>query len=493
MNMSRFSLVSFDSNLLTWLVSLMLAQAQECILEKSLIDHRKSIIVAKIATYLKETYKDCAEKLRNSCVCMSLVFRHYNTILLYDAISLIFLGDKAEEDQKMGTRLLFYELAGKHVTTALKFSEKDKRERIFRITTAKKDNDFIYHDRIPNVEELSFVEGVTMVKPIPFDPTDRSVSGDDLFAALLPMNVLKAVSVYSEEKAKFKREVTEKIRVKDEELEYAIIFFNHCLFTVLYISCFGTLQLLFRNYLLSAHLKKLLVKVEEMREQRKKLFDELCIDLENDDITAKCLDEKEFDNNELFKNELAKHTKIMKIIEMNLTAQTNILGALTEVNASLATYRRKMIDIKSRRKEQILALTVAYEVYCNVLQKANEGLKFYTTLNGMVKTLTGASLKIFCTTKQHKLSSFFKGSLEFCLGNTLSQLSSVSNFQPAVAPYNVLMKAPQELTTKVQQYGTIVNKSYNIAPQPPVISSSQVFFCSICGNIFNFIRRDFMV
>ena len=58
-----------------------------------------------------------------------------------------------------------------------------------------------------------------MVKPIGFDPTDRSVSGGDLFAALLPVNVLRAVSVYCEEKAKYRRSVLERVALKDDELQ----------------------------------------------------------------------------------------------------------------------------------------------------------------------------------------------------------------------------------------------------------------------------------
>lgn len=63
------------------------------------------------------------------------------------------------------------------------------------------------------------VQGVNMVKAVGFDPTDKSISGPDLFAALLPGNVLKSLSVYSEEKAKFKRALLEEIEEKNKELE----------------------------------------------------------------------------------------------------------------------------------------------------------------------------------------------------------------------------------------------------------------------------------
>lgn len=58
-----------------------------------------------------------------------------------------------------------------------------------------------------------------MVKAIAFDPTDRSVAGPDLFASLLPLNVVKSVSLYSEEKAKFKRSILEKVAEKDKKLK----------------------------------------------------------------------------------------------------------------------------------------------------------------------------------------------------------------------------------------------------------------------------------
>lgn len=42
------------------------------------------------------------------------------------------------------------------------------------------------------------------------------------------------------------------------------------------------------------------------------------------------------------------------------------------------------------RADQILALTAAYDVYMDVLQKADEGLKFYSTLFSLVRTLDEA-------------------------------------------------------------------------------------------------------
>ncbi|VDK22685.1 unnamed protein product [Anisakis simplex] len=66
MNASKYSSIDFEPTLLTWYLNVSLAQAQECILEKSLIDHRKNTVIAKIAMYLRDIYISCREHLESS-------------------------------------------------------------------------------------------------------------------------------------------------------------------------------------------------------------------------------------------------------------------------------------------------------------------------------------------------------------------------------------------------------------------------------------------
>ncbi|VDO49623.1 unnamed protein product [Onchocerca flexuosa] len=295
-----------------------------------------------------------------------------------------------------------------------------------------------------------------MVKAVRFDPTDKSISGPDLFAALLPGNVLKSLSVYSEEKAKFKRALLEKIEEKDKELEDYIkslqleeINFNddskmeelpemllersaafnsqpdafpelldklhrvgdcsieadHKISNLRnrldaisspqlrsdegFIAIMKELNRVNDHHMkartnsaelqraLAAHseslkilamplnelrkrlmdtqtrpadspegilLKKMLDKANEMSTQRRTLLSKLNEDLLNDDITAKCLAEKNEDNWGLYENELKKHEGTATLIHMNLAAQPNILSALTDANASFGDYRKKIID-----------------------------------------------------------------------------------------------------------------------------------------------------
>lgn len=95
-------------------------------------------------------------------------------------------------------------------------------------------------------------------------------------------------------------------------------------------------------------LRKLLDKVDEMQKQRIKLHSDFTSDLENDDITQKALVERDLDAQKLFDAELKKHEKLADLIEMNLSAQDNILQALTEANANFASLR-KQIDQATER------------------------------------------------------------------------------------------------------------------------------------------------
>jgi len=60
----------------------------------------------------------------------------------------------------------------------------------------KKDNEFVYHDRVRNADTLPDVKGASLVKPLPFEPTNASVTGPDIFAKLVPLEAHLAASTY---------------------------------------------------------------------------------------------------------------------------------------------------------------------------------------------------------------------------------------------------------------------------------------------------------
>ena len=61
---------------------------------------------------------------------------------------------------------------------------------------AKNENEFIYHEEVPDKDALPDVKGASLVKGIPFNVNDPDVSGPDIFARLVPMKAHEASSLY---------------------------------------------------------------------------------------------------------------------------------------------------------------------------------------------------------------------------------------------------------------------------------------------------------
>ncbi|KAL7829883.1 hypothetical protein AOLI_G00307680 [Acnodon oligacanthus] len=214
-------------------ISLMLAQAQECLLEKTLLDNRKSFLIARVSAQVCDYYKECVRMLENSdCALGKKEWRKliYMKINYFSAVKYLHMGKQSEEQQKFGEAVAYFQIALDRLNEAIKLSKghQDSVQAALRFTmdviggkfnSAKKDNDFIYHESVPNLDTLAAVKGASLVKPLPVTPTDLSVTGPDLFSKLVPMATHEASSLYSEEKAKLLREVMAKTDGKNQVLE----------------------------------------------------------------------------------------------------------------------------------------------------------------------------------------------------------------------------------------------------------------------------------
>lgn len=67
---------------------------------------------------------------------------------------------------------------------------------MFRLNAARKENDFVYHEKVPPLDTLPELRGASLVKGIPFDPTDPEVSGADIFGRLVPIEAHETSSLY---------------------------------------------------------------------------------------------------------------------------------------------------------------------------------------------------------------------------------------------------------------------------------------------------------
>ncbi|KAB7496244.1 Tyrosine-protein phosphatase non-receptor type 23 [Armadillidium nasatum] len=513
----------FNPLLITFMTHLALSQAQECILEKSMTDNRKPNIIAKVAMqvvdYLRLTLKNLESFRKSSTSAVSLVWqRHCDfKIAYYLAVTYYHQGLQSEEQQKMGERIAFYQASVEKLEEALKVSKTMEKAKVIgealtfandvirgKLTGAQKENEFVYHEKIPPFSSLPEVKGASLVKGISFSFTDPEVAGPDIFSRLVPIEAHQASSLYSEEKAKLLRRITGEIQEKDEELEMYLASMQLDSFAFeenydnlpqeLVDACadlnsrdaFKGLQEIIDNIsgyyndlerkiketeelikeeessekefclvigtkrapnqilteqkreiikykeaheaalasnqalqnaiaqhkenliLLSKPLnllmeslpsvagveseadkatrmevQRLLGKVHEMQMQRSEFENKLRSDLQNDDITKQLVLNHE-DPEAFFKEELSKHNHMVSILEQNMSAQSNILQALSESNAAYGAMRRTINQVKSQRAGSISFLLASYNAFINILQKAEEAKEFYTKLETQV-------------------------------------------------------------------------------------------------------------
>uniref|UniRef100_A0A8C2JCF8 Protein tyrosine phosphatase, non-receptor type 23, b n=1 Tax=Cyprinus carpio TaxID=7962 RepID=A0A8C2JCF8_CYPCA len=221
-------------------ISLMLAQAQECLLEKTLLDNRKSHLIAKICAQVCDYYKDCLRVLDNSECVPGRLQKEWRKLIsmkisYFSAITHLHMGKQSEEQQKYGEAVAYFHSSLDKLNEAIKQSkgQLESVQEALKFTmdviggkynSAKKENDLIYHESVPGLDMLVAVKdichaGASLVKPLPVSLTDQSVTGPDLFSKLVPMATHEASSLYSEEKAKLLRDIVAKIEDKNQILE----------------------------------------------------------------------------------------------------------------------------------------------------------------------------------------------------------------------------------------------------------------------------------
>lgn len=243
---NQYSLVlrsDLSAELMIFMQQICFAQAQECILEKSLADNRKAAIIAKVTAQvisfynaaLSATFSQVEEGTIQDLVGNKLYkdwlrYIKFKTSYL-SSILFLYQGMNSEEQRKMGERVALYNAACEKLEEAKKESKGMNKIEVInealvfatdviegKRKNAKQENEFIYHENIPEISSISAVQGANLVQGIPFDVADPQVIGDDIFKRLVPMKTHEHLSVYSEEKANILRSLGAKIDDRDAEL-----------------------------------------------------------------------------------------------------------------------------------------------------------------------------------------------------------------------------------------------------------------------------------
>ncbi|XP_070583609.1 programmed cell death 6-interacting protein isoform X2 [Erythrolamprus reginae] len=184
-----------------------LAQGQEVFFLKATRDKMKDAIIAKLANqaadYYGDAFKQCQYKdtlpkevfpLLAAKHCIMQAHAEYHQSVL------------AKQQKKFGEEITRLQHAADLVKTVTsRYDEyinvKDLSDKINRaLIAAKKDNDFIYHDRVPDLKDLEPIGKVSLVKATPVTfPLSQKFT--DLFEKMVPMAVQQALAVYNQRKA----------------------------------------------------------------------------------------------------------------------------------------------------------------------------------------------------------------------------------------------------------------------------------------------------
>ncbi|XP_037330485.2 programmed cell death 6-interacting protein isoform X1 [Pungitius pungitius] len=191
---------------------IMLAQAQEVFFLKATSDRMKDAVIAKLANQAADFYGEACKQCQYKDNLPK--YFYFQEVLSVLAAKHTIMQANAELHQSMvskqkkhfGEEIARLQRSAELVKTVASgydeyVSVKDLSEKINRaLTAAKKDNDFIYHDRVPEVKDLEPIGKAALVKATTITPP-LSQKFADLFEKMVPMVVQQSMSIYSQRKS----------------------------------------------------------------------------------------------------------------------------------------------------------------------------------------------------------------------------------------------------------------------------------------------------
>lgn len=152
------------------LSSLCLAQAQQCLVLKATKDNKKDAIVARLAAHARDLFGAAREKMEGEKVrglwekdwLATVTGRHS----LYSGLAQLHQAEVCREQSKMGERIARLQKARELLG--------GQPELVTRVDAllkeAVKDNEFIYHERVPAADVLELIAPAALVKATPLPP-----------------------------------------------------------------------------------------------------------------------------------------------------------------------------------------------------------------------------------------------------------------------------------------------------------------------------------
>ncbi|KAL7647253.1 UNVERIFIED_CONTAM: hypothetical protein RMT77_002511 [Armadillidium vulgare] len=206
---------------LTALSSLMLAQAQEVISLKARSDNMKDAVVAKLLSQCEELYGEALKNMQKEMLKplwdRDWIPRIQGKQAGSQALAMYYQSrvcnankSVGEEISRLKCAIELFKVAQSKSGDSSMFSEEISRAQR-ACDEAVKDNDFIYHERVPDVKSLPPIGKAAVAKQTPL-PAHFSTNFTDLFESLVPVAIQQALAQYDVRKAEIVNDEVAKLR-----------------------------------------------------------------------------------------------------------------------------------------------------------------------------------------------------------------------------------------------------------------------------------------
>jgi len=196
-----------EPDCLSVLSALCLAQAQEMVVQKALKDNMKDNIVAKLSGHCDDLMAEVMKLMQKESVrtlwdkdWLALISgkqAFYNGLSQYHQ-SKVCNANKSvgEEIARLQHSIELFTACQTRSGVSFMCGAGDWIKRANRaLTDAKKDNDFIYHERIPDAKNLTAIGRASVVKPTAL-PDKFMPDEKELFVGLMPVHIHQALASY---------------------------------------------------------------------------------------------------------------------------------------------------------------------------------------------------------------------------------------------------------------------------------------------------------
>ena len=163
------------------LSSVAMAQAQELVLKRAMTKvTTKNMIIARLAKKTEELYEKCMQLMKVESV-KTLFGSEWVSVVsakhfMYSGLSELHLSLNCKEAKEIGREIAHLEIAQKMFNKGKEVASAELKAEMIpfletvdtNLNVAKKDNEFIYFEKVPSPDELEPIEGHQLVQPTTF-------------------------------------------------------------------------------------------------------------------------------------------------------------------------------------------------------------------------------------------------------------------------------------------------------------------------------------